>query len=164
MFRRGKSRKRRAFDPVSLLRSVIMTSIAALIVLPYVGDAAQGILKNPGEPKACRIVNVVDGDTVGMLCPSSTGLERARLTGFDTPELFKPSCGQEFLKAVEAKWKLRALIWTAEDISIVKRGTDRYGRRLIWVGRDGRPIAEAMIASGLARPYDGGQRRGWCGA
>jgi endonuclease YncB( thermonuclease family) len=29
---------------------------------------------------------------------------------------------------------------------------------------DWRDIAEAMLATGLARPYDGGKRAGWCGA
>jgi len=27
---------------------------------------------------------------------------------------------------------------------------------------DGRDLGAAMIAEGLARPYDGGKREGWC--
>ncbi|WP_290897841.1 thermonuclease family protein [Hoeflea sp.] len=40
--------------------------------------------------------------------------------------------------------------------------TDRYGRTLACVYADGRDVAKALIAAGLARPYDGGRREGWC--
>ncbi|MBF9060808.1 hypothetical protein HKCCSP123_16625, partial [Rhodobacterales bacterium HKCCSP123] len=43
---------------------------------------------------ACRVVNVVDGDTVDMTCPGE-GRFRARLTGYDTPESFEPRCAAE---------------------------------------------------------------------
>jgi endonuclease YncB( thermonuclease family) len=89
-------------------------------------------------------------------------VERARIVSFDTPELFSPSCPQEYLKALQAKWELRRLIWTADEITIVKRGQDRYDRRLVVVLRNGEDIGRPLIDAGLARPYRGGEREGWC--
>jgi endonuclease YncB( thermonuclease family) len=42
------------------------------------------------------------------------------------------------------------------------RDEDRYGRKLRVVQRDGRSIADTLIAEGLARRWDGA-RRSWCG-
>ena len=45
----------------------------------------------PGD--GCRVTYVVDGDTVHLACPE-TGEVKARLLGFDTPEVYSPGCGQ----------------------------------------------------------------------
>lgn len=39
---------------------------------------------------------------------------------------------------------------------------DRYGRVLGAVRVSGRPVAPTMIKEGLARPYGGERREGWC--
>jgi micrococcal nuclease len=110
---------------------------------------------------ACRINRVVDGDTVGIVCPPS-GPERGRLMGFDTPELFSPRCVSELVAAERAKWVLRSKLWSAKTVRIETHGHDRYDRRLIRVYLDGRDVSGAMISGGYARPYDGGPRGGWC--
>jgi endonuclease YncB( thermonuclease family) len=155
-------RRRRPLNPASYLKGVIVIAGLALVFLPNLADMAQGVVRTYGaEPEACQILNVVDGDTVTILCPA-TGVERARIVSFDTPEYFSPSCPQEYLKALQAKWELRRLIWTADEITIVKRGRDRYDRRLVAILRDGEDIGRPLIDAGLARPYRGGERESWC--
>jgi endonuclease YncB( thermonuclease family) len=110
---------------------------------------------------ACRIVDVVDGDTVGMICPGRRR-ESARLTGFDTPELFSPGCEAERQAAEAARRHLAHLADTARRVGFVREGRDRYGRALVALSFDGRDAAGEMIAAGHARPYEGGRRAGWC--
>ncbi|MEM7746503.1 MAG: thermonuclease family protein [Paracoccaceae bacterium] len=82
--------------------------------------------------------------------------------GFDTPEVFSPSCITEFWLGTQATWTLRKKLWFAKDVDIVLGGQDRYERRLATLLIDGKSVAEAMISLGLAKPYRGGQRSGWC--
>ena len=109
----------------------------------------------------CRVVSVVDGDTVDMTCPG-TGAFRARLTGYDTPESFEPGCVAEAQAAREATARLRTLVATAGRIDPDIGGVDRFGRRLVRLSIDGRNVAAILIAEGLAVPYNGGRRIDWC--
>lgn len=111
---------------------------------------------------ACRVTSVVDGDTVRVYCPGR-GFDSARLTGFDTPEVFSPRCPGEWWAGTRATWALQRLVWSADEVKIVFHGTDRYDRRLAVLFLDGTNVARTMIEAGHARPYDGGRRRGWCG-
>ena len=149
-------------DPVTYLRAVIVASVLGLLLLPSFADAVSAALK-PALRGAtgCRVVQVVDGDTVTLWC--NGGPERARVAGFDTPELFSPSCAGELAAALSAKWRLRWLLWTASEVVVVKEGRDRYDRALVAVFTDGTNISHRMIADGHARSYDGGQRASWCG-
>ena len=109
----------------------------------------------------CEVSSVVDGDTVKLFCPH-TGRVTARLTGYDTPEVFSPKCISELWRGVQATWTLRKLLWFADEVEIVLTGKDRYDRRLASMQLDGRGVAGLMISKGLARSYSGGQRNGWC--
>lgn len=152
----------RLADPRFYLSAVIVLSALGLVVLPIVADGTLAVAKpfsTDGRP--CRVLRVVDGDTVQMFC-GGRGLFRARLTGFDAPELFSPKCMSERIAAFRAKWALRRIIFSAERMTLVFRGTDRYGRRLVAMMLDGRPVAARMIAAGHARAYAGGRRKGWC--
>ena len=71
-----------------------------------------------------------------MWCPGR-GDAKARLTGFDTPELFSPSCPAELAAAIRAKWALRLVLFRAEEVRLVRQGTDRYGRALVAAFVDG---------------------------
>ena len=73
---------------------------------------------------------------------------------------FSPACAGELAAAVQAKWALRLEIWKAGTITMVREGTDRYGRALIDAFLDGEPLARRMIAAGHGRSYDGGRRKG----
>lgn len=155
-------RHNRLTDPRFYLRAVIGVAAAGLVILPGIADATFSVLRPlADEGENCRIYQVVDGDTVRMLC-SDLGNVRARLTGFDTPELFSPECAAELAAAVTAKWALRSLLWQADRVRIVREGTDRYGRTLIAAYIDDAPLSRRMIADGHARAYGGGTRQPWC--
>jgi micrococcal nuclease len=135
----------------------------ALLVIPLIADGALA----PARPIAsgtdnCRVLHIVDGDTADIWC-AATGFERARLVGFDAPELFSPQCVSEFIAAQKAKWALRATPFGNANLRLQRGNLDRYDRRLvtIWVGPD--MLSKRMIADGYARGYDGGLRQGWCG-
>ncbi|MCA0921064.1 thermonuclease family protein [Pseudooceanicola nanhaiensis] len=140
-----------------------LTGIAGLVllVMQVLPDAAVAVVQR-APAGACRVVSVVDGDTVRTWCPGR-GLESARLRGFDTPEVFSPQCTSEWVRGTQATVHLRFLLLRAGTVTIVKEGTDRYGRALVKLWVDGTSVATHMIEAGLARPYSGGRRAGWCG-
>lgn len=149
-------------DPHFYLKAVMVVCAVALIALPLTSDAFI-TSKTQDDVTGCRIVHVTDGDTVRLYC-SGRGFLSGRLTGFDAPELFSPKCFSEFAMALRAKWALRWILLTTEDITVVREGTDRYERALIFLASDGVPVARMMIERGHARAYDGGHREGWCEA
>jgi micrococcal nuclease len=105
------------------------------------------------EAGACR---AVDGDTLD--CAG----RRVRLANIDAPELHG-RCPAETQMAERAK--LAAMIALADAAARVvpDGGKDRYGRLVARVAVDGKDLGETLVAQGLARPYAGGARRGWCG-
>ncbi len=101
---------------------------------------------------------VVDGDTFRL-----TG-EKVRVADIDTPETHPSRCAREARLGERATERMRALLNEGPmTLKPYKRGHDRYGRRLAVVMRGGESLGERLVAEGLARRYDGGQRRGWCG-
>jgi endonuclease YncB( thermonuclease family) len=138
---------------------LIAGGILALAALPQAGDWVASLRPMQGD---CRVLQVIDGDTVMLDC-AGEGAFRARLLGYDAPEVFSPSCASEALRGALATQKLRALVWGAETITVGLRGHDRYGRQLVDMVIDGESVSNMMIAAGLARPYAGAARQGWCG-
>ena len=128
-----------------------------LLFGPSLATAMNGLIK---PHTGCRIIGVTDGDTVRMICPV-TGYEKGRILGYDTPEM-KARCPSELFKAVAAGYYLRWTLLKAGKINALPRDRDRYGRRLVFVSVDDRPMSRVMINSGLARSYSGGKRFGWC--
>ncbi len=101
---------------------------------------------------------VVDGDTFKLAG------ETIRIADIDTPETHPPRCAREARLGERATVRMQELL-NAGPVTIApyKRPHDRYGRRLALVTRDGASLGERLVAEGLARRYDGGHRRGWCG-
>ena len=128
--------------------------------VPYGADAINIAFGAKGV-EGCRVLRVIDGDTVTLCCPE-IGVERARLTGFDAPELSSPQCASEYAQAVAATWYLRRLLAGGQVLTVQHGQMDRYARRLATLSIDGVPVARSMIAAGHGRPYGGAQRRGWC--
>ena len=120
--------------------------------------AANGLLK---PHLGCAVLLVVDGDTVKLLCPGE-GIRRARLLGFDTPEITDPGCAAERRLGLRAKARLTALVAAATRLDTHFQGNDRYGRALVQLRLDGRDVAATLIGEGLAVPYSGGRRISWC--
>lgn len=113
------------------------------------------------ERTDCSVARVIDGDTVDLACPGEA-LVRARLLGFDTPEVFSPGCASELALGRQATSALEAKIRRAQQVRLVFAGSDRYDRRLTQLYLDGADVAGIMVGEGLARPYEGGRRRSWC--
>lgn len=154
---------RRLADPRFYLKSVIGLGLFGLLILPTLADLVNAAMKPVASAEGdCRIVRVVDGDTVTLICPDE-GMVSARLLGFDTPEKYAPACLSEFLAAERASWGLRALIRKADRIVLRREGTDRYGRLLVRMELDGVDVARAMVRAGHGRLYSGGPRGSWCG-
>jgi endonuclease YncB( thermonuclease family) len=133
--------------------------IWGILLLPSSADFVNGYAT---DGHGCRVVGIVDGDTIGLHCPGKIGIVSGRILGFDTPEIFSPRCLSETVRGVVAKWDLRLALWHADTIGVGRRGHDRYGRELVLVSVDGQDIATRMIGAGVARPYGGGRRQGWC--
>lgn len=153
------ARRRRRGILARIRLAVVAVALGAL-VLPGAIDGAAGLMRSP-DAGGCRIVGIIDGDTVTAWCPGGFG--RVRLLGLDAPELYSPRCPSELRRAIAAQWYLRWRHWTARTAALRRDGTDRYGRALGTLILDGRDAADLLIAGGLARPYDGGARAGWCG-
>jgi micrococcal nuclease len=151
---------RRLSGPRAYLTCVIVAALAGLVLLPLIADAAAA-LSGARSSAGCRVLRVIDGDTVTLWCPGE-GLERLRLTGYDAPEKTEPGCPSELARGVAATWALRALLLRGGELSVRREGRDRYGRMLAAVSVDGRPVADRMVASGHARRYSGGPREEWC--
>lgn len=133
-----------------------------LVVVPGLSDGAIMLMRTvKSDQGSCRIIRVIDGDTVQMWCTFS-GISHARLMGFDTPELFSPRCAHEMIAAAQAKWALRAKLLQSSRIDITHHGRDIYSRDLVKMSLDGKSLATIMITEGYARAYNGGMRRNWC--
>ncbi len=148
-------------DPRVWLSAVIGLGLGGLVLLPLAADGAGAVL-GARSVEGCRILRVIDGDTLTLACPGS-GVERARLTGYDAPEVTAPACAAEARAGIAATRALRAMLWQADRVEVTRRGLDRYGRRLVALRLDGRALADRMIAAGHGRANDGGPRGGWCG-
>lgn len=84
-----------------------------------------------------------------------------RVNGIDAPEI-RGKCQEEKIKAREAKKESVAMLRSAKQIELrnIKRG--KYFRIIADVYLDGKSLAQVLIIKGLARPYDGKKRQGWC--
>lgn len=110
---------------------------------------------------ACRVTYVVDGDTVHMAC-AGMGEIKARLLGFDTPEVYSPGCEQELAAGQQATRILRQILQSGPISDVRFEGHDRYGRELVRLEVGGNDVARSMIATGYAVPYSGGRSPDWC--
>jgi endonuclease YncB( thermonuclease family) len=158
---RPARRPARWADPRVYLTAVAGLAVLGLVVLPLLGDGATA-LAGARSTGGCRVLRVVDGDTVTLWCPGE-GAGRVRLTGYDAPEVFSPSCPGEMARGLAATWALRALLLRGGTLEVRREGRDRYGRGLAALSVDGTAVASRMIAGGHGRAYDGGARAGWCG-
>lgn len=137
--------------------------IAVLTLAASTAAAAAG-QPMPG-PFAARVERVIDGDSLAVRVDLWPGLQVAtivRLRGIDAPEL-AGRCPEERRRAAAARDALAALVGDG-TVSLAAVETDKYGGRVVAdvADAEGRPLAEALVDAGLARPYDGGRRDGWC--
>ncbi|HEY0303053.1 MAG TPA: thermonuclease family protein [Rhizomicrobium sp.] len=111
-----------------------------------------------------HVDRVIDGDTFdasAAIWIGQTIAIRVRIAGLDAPEL-RARCDAERDRAEAARAYLSRRI-AGGDVRLSAVRHDKYGGRIDARVADARgDIAEQMIRAGLARPYDGGRRQGWC--
>ena len=111
-----------------------------------------------------RIKRVIDGDTFEISVntwPRFADVMSIRIDGIDTAEMRGAS---EFEKALaqEAKEHLQRILKRALWVRCSNVRRDKFGGRVLAsVSANGRCVAKQMISEGLARPYDGGERKPW---
>mgnify|MGYP003435995790 CR=1 FL=1 len=105
---------------------------------------------------APRTTCVVDGDTFWLAG------EKVRIADINAPETSGAACASEAARGAAATRRLIALLNAgAFSLEAGTRDRDRYGRLLRVVRRGGRSLGQALVAEGLAEPWQG--RRGdWC--
>lgn len=122
------------------------------LAIALIAGQAQAENINPSE------IYVVDGDTIRIAGDSW------RLVGLDTAETYEPRCDYELALGQAATARLRGLVASGRGVEIIRLpGRDRFDRGLARLFIGGENIADILIREGLARPYDGGRRLGWCG-
>lgn len=102
-------------------------------------------------------IYMIDGDT------AKAAGQKFRLTGFDSPETYRPKCDFERALGEQATRRARQLVRDAGRVNlVVSPGKDKYGRGLAQLYVQGQNIGDILIAQRLARPYSGGRRQSWC--
>lgn len=96
-----------------------------------------------------------------MTCPGF-GEVKARLLGFDTPEVYSPECGAELAAGRQATAILRQIVQSGPITDARFQGQDRYGRALVRLEVAGQDVARQMLLKGYAVPYSGGASPNWC--
>lgn len=173
-FERRPHRRRRGFGRAALIVTALTGLVGGLgwAAYPLVLGEARVVTDAPaplfGRPAATRTRFtlchsgggnncVVDGDTFRM------GGEKIRIADIDTPETHPARCAREAELGAAATNRLHALLNSGTvSLDTAGRDADRYGRKLRLVSVDGHGVGETLVAEGLARPYTGGHREGWC--
>lgn len=105
-----------------------------------------------------RYTCVIDGDTIWYRG------EKIRIADINTPELSQPQCAREADLAERATKRLTVLLNEA-PFEIRKQtfgdDSDRYGRSLRVLVRDGESIGDVLVREGYAETWKG-YRSGWC--
>ncbi len=152
-------------EPTALRRVSLAPAASALLVLVLAGVPTARAAERLSGPFAATVERVIDGDSLSVRVSIWLGLQVStivRLRGVDAPEL-AGRCPEERRRAVAAREALAALV-SDGTVSLAAVETDKYGGRVVADVADGsgRPLADALVDAGLARPYDGGRRAGWC--
>lgn len=108
----------------------------------------------------CRVINVVDGDTVDAIVDLGFSVftkARLRLSGVDTPELHSKSEDSRIL-AKKAK-EFLATHLLDRDALLETQTKDKYGRYLgVFYTEDGLDVNKMLIDEGYAISYGGGKK------
>jgi len=106
-----------------------------------------------------------DGDTCYItipVLPSRLKKMSVRILGIDTPEI-RGKCPEEKNLALRARIFANKVFKEAKNIEYKNLRWGKYGGRLLSnVYLDGKLYSNLVIEKGLARPYDGGIKHGWC--
>ena len=139
--------------------------LAAVLLVLLAAPSSTGAREELAGPIPAEVVEVIDGDTVRLRAHIWLGQEvetAVRLAGINAPEL-KGDCDAERQLARQARDYL-AILLAGATVSLRDIAQDKYGGRVVARIDDaaGRDLGAALLAAGLARPYDGGKRAAWC--
>jgi endonuclease YncB( thermonuclease family) len=114
-----------------------------------------------------EVLRVIDGDTLHIRLeglPPELADVAVRILGVDTPETGgRARCESERRTGERAAAFVEQALRDAETVTFEPTGWDKFGGRIDAIVRlDGQDLGAALIKNRLARPYDGGKRRGWC--
>ena len=89
---------------------------------------------------------------------------KIRLVGIEVPDIKKPRCEAERIKASDAKLRVRAFLDSGQFELVTWQGNSSMvdGHQLRDVTRNGRSLADVLVNEGLAK-RPGAGRSGWCG-
>jgi len=145
-------------------RRVLLSLWGPILTSAYVVAASEVL---PG-PIAAQVMRVIDGDTIEVRARIWLGQEveiKVRLDGADAPEL-KGRCAAERQRPQEARAFVERRI-AGLPVALTEVRYDKYGARVVARVADatGANISDALVAGGLAHPYDGKTHRApWCAA
>lgn len=145
------------------------TSFAALPSAPVQQPPAPATqsqdLKLARGSHPAEVLRVNDGDTFEARVQVWPGMQvttKVRLRGIDAAE-FNARCAEEHRLATAARDALQRLL-AEGSVTIGQIGLDKYGGRVLATAstRTTPDISEALLKTGLVRPYEGGRRESWC--
>ncbi len=146
-------------------RFLIVIILALAFLWTSASDASlrQDVIKGPVQG---HVIQITDGDTFTVRLRIWIGQDmetHVRLAGIDAPEIHG-KCEKERKLAKAAHSELERLLQKGEVVLTDIRLEKYAGRVLASAATpDGIRISEHLIGKGLARPYNGGKRDGWCG-
>lgn len=141
------------------------TAAPLLVGLVALGGVSQAEAPIHG-PVEATLLRVIDGDTllvrarIWIAQEVETGV---RIRGVDAPEV-RARCPAE-ARLAEAAARFVAAKLADGRLLLHDVDLDKYGGRVVARVETaaGEDIATALLAAGLARPYDGGRKSAWCG-
>ena len=146
-------------DSPAILISLALFGLAASKVT--MAAAAENQWRSIAGPVTAQIIRIIDGDTLEVDAhpwPGHAVRVSVRLRGIDTPER-RSRCPDQRAAAQLARNELERLVSGFSTVELINvAGGKYYGRVLADMKAGTRDIASAMLASGLARPYQGGKR------
>lgn len=143
-----------------MIKTVTLSAAAFLGLLLTSNAGAQHADTEQARFEPCgsakRITCIVDGDTFWY---AGT---KIRVADINTPETMNPSCAYEAALGARAKHRLGQLLNAGPfTLEVHGRDTDRYGRALRVVTRNGQSLGATLEAEGLAEHWKG-KRGNWC--
>lgn len=171
---RGKGRRKHPFrfgasaEPGRTSRPLGAAILACLSALGTGSDAtAEDILAGPVP---AVVEGVIDGDTLKVrahIWLDQNVAIHVRLAGVDAPEM-SGACDRETALAERAREFLQGRLPSAGDngpnVQLLEVRYGKYARRVVArvETEAGLDLGAALLAAGLAQPYNGGRRPTWC--
>jgi endonuclease YncB( thermonuclease family) len=172
----GKRQRRPTLSALDLAIGLTgMAATAAAVIFWPAAASGDALLAEKGVMQASISTATIPARTFGK-CHSGGGLncvvdgdtfwidgEKVRIADIDTPETHPSRCAEEARLGNAATDRLQVLLNAgAFELEPINRDTDRYGRKLRIVMRNGQSLGGVLVSEGLARNYAGGRRDGWC--